>query len=151
MAFRNNPGVLNPPRRLITPRGRPEQVRGPRPIHRPGQTMSSATVRRVAAAHAVARRLPVLPLLPASARPYASRAEEPDQLTDYPKLPWVSRQTLPPRGWQDQQMRRNFGETVRILAICWTVLINMGASSTNKTRCCRCGDPTLHRFRRMKR
>ena len=113
--------------------------------------MSSATVRRVAAAHAVARRPPVLPLLPASARPYASRAEEPDQLTDYPKLPWVSRQTLPPRGWQDQQMRRNFGETVRILAICWTVLINMGASSTNKMRCYRCGDPTLHRFRRMKR
>ena len=72
--------------------------------------MSSAIVRRVAA-HTVARRPPVLTL----ARPYASRAEEPDtQLTDYPKLPWVSRQTLPPRGWQDEQMRRNFGETVSI-------------------------------------
>ncbi|KAF8737607.1 hypothetical protein AX14_012601 [Amanita brunnescens Koide BX004] len=70
--------------------------------------MSSAIVRRVAA-HTVARRPPVLTL----ARPYASRAEEPDtQLTDYPKLPWVSRQTLPPRGWQDEQMRRNFGETL---------------------------------------
>lgn len=90
--------------------------------------MSSAIVRRVAAAHTVAGRPPGLPLLPASARPYASRAEGPDQLTDYPKLPWVSRQTLPPKGWQDQQMRRNFGETVRILALCWivAVLITMG-------------------------
>ena len=115
--------------------------------------MRSATVRRVAAVHAVARRLLVLPLLPASARPYASRAEEPDELTDYPKLPWVSKQTLPPRGWQDQQMRRNFGETVRILAFYWivAVLITMDASSTNKKRCCRCGDPTLRRFRRTKR
>ncbi|KAF8632284.1 hypothetical protein AX15_002020 [Amanita polypyramis BW_CC] len=47
------------------------------------------------------------------ARSYASTPQNHDpQLSDYPQLPWVSRQTLPPRGWQDEQMRRNFGETL---------------------------------------
>lgn len=81
--------------------------------------MSSAIVRRVPAVHALARRPPVRSLLPASARTYASPSEEPDpQLAGYPQLPWVSRQTLPPRGWQDEQLRRNFGETVRYSLIC---------------------------------
>lgn len=36
------------------------------------------------------------------------------QLADYPSLPWISRQRLPPRGpYDDFQMRRNFGEPVR--------------------------------------
>ena len=34
------------------------------------------------------------------------------QLNGYPQLPDVSRQTLPPRGWWDIQMRRNLGDTV---------------------------------------
>lgn len=43
-----------------------------------------------------------------------SAAQEKDpQLGDYPELPWQSSQTLPPRGWWDQQMRRNFGDPVR--------------------------------------
>ncbi|KAK2463438.1 hypothetical protein APHAL10511_004524 [Amanita phalloides] len=75
--------------------------------------MSPVIARRVAAVHALARRPAVLSLLPASVRSYASPAEEPDpQLAGYPQLPWVSRQTLPPKGWQDEQMRRNFGETL---------------------------------------
>ena len=42
-----------------------------------------------------------------------SAAQEKDpQLGDYPELPWQSSQTLPPRGWWDQQMRRNFGDPV---------------------------------------
>jgi NADH dehydrogenase (ubiquinone) 1 beta subcomplex subunit 8 len=40
--------------------------------------------------------------------------QEPDpQLNGYPQLPWVSRQNLPARGWQDPLMRRYFGDTVR--------------------------------------
>ncbi|KAF8638270.1 hypothetical protein AX17_002292 [Amanita inopinata Kibby_2008] len=76
--------------------------------------MSSVIVRRVTGAHLVVRR----PLLlsgktPDTTRSYASSAEEPDpQLNGYPQLPWVSRQTLPPRGWQDELMRRNLGDTL---------------------------------------
>jgi len=50
---------------------------------------------------------------PAALRTYASQAQEADpQLADYPRLPWVSRQRLSPKGWWDPQMRRNFGDTV---------------------------------------
>ncbi|KAG9314985.1 Ndufb8, NADH dehydrogenase 19kDa subunit [Chiua virens] len=38
--------------------------------------------------------------------------EKDPQLGDYPQLPWQSSQTLPPRGWWDQPMRRNFGDPV---------------------------------------
>ncbi|KAI6108073.1 Ndufb8, NADH dehydrogenase 19kDa subunit [Pisolithus sp. B1] len=34
------------------------------------------------------------------------------QLAGYPELPWVSNQSLPARGWWDQQERRNFGDPV---------------------------------------
>ncbi|KAI0322753.1 Ndufb8, NADH dehydrogenase 19kDa subunit [Amylostereum chailletii] len=34
------------------------------------------------------------------------------QLNGYPQLPDVSRQTLPPKGWWDMQMRRNIGDTL---------------------------------------
>ncbi|KAH9959587.1 hypothetical protein BC827DRAFT_1156164 [Russula dissimulans] len=34
------------------------------------------------------------------------------QLNGYPQLPDVSRQSLPPNGWWDPQMRRNFGDTM---------------------------------------
>ena len=34
------------------------------------------------------------------------------QLDGYPQLPNESRQSLPPHGWWDSQMRRNFGDTV---------------------------------------
>ena len=41
--------------------------------------------------------------------------EKDPQLNGYPELPNVSRQRLPPTGWWDNQMRRNFGDTVRPL------------------------------------
>ena len=34
------------------------------------------------------------------------------QLNGYPQLPNESRQSLPPHGWWDIQMRRNYGDTV---------------------------------------
>lgn len=37
------------------------------------------------------------------------------QLAGYPELPYVSKQRRPALGWDDPQMRRNFGETVRTL------------------------------------
>ena len=139
-------------------RGCPVQFRGPTLFLRhptpPCQTMSSAIARRVTAAHALARRSPARPLLPASARTYASPAEEPDpQLAGYPQLPWVSRQTLPPRGWQDEQMRRNFGETVRFFVLYHygRCLMTMCTRFTNKMKYCRCGDLTPRRFGRRKR
>lgn len=46
-------------------------------------------------------------------RSYSTPSEEPDpQLNGYPQLPWQSRQSLPPLGWQDNLMRRNYGDTV---------------------------------------
>lgn len=33
---------------------------------------------------------------------------------DYPDVPFVPKQRRPARGWEDPQMRRNFGEPVRI-------------------------------------
>lgn len=49
-------------------------------------------------------------------RAYATPSKDP-QLGDYPALPDVSRGVLPPTGWWDNQMRRNFGDTVRSLYI----------------------------------
>ena len=37
------------------------------------------------------------------------------QLAGYPELPFVSKQRRSPFGWEDAQMRRNFGEPVRAL------------------------------------
>ncbi|KAH7913581.1 hypothetical protein BJ138DRAFT_1171205 [Hygrophoropsis aurantiaca] len=49
----------------------------------------------------------------AFSRAYATPATEKDpQLGDYPDLPWVSNQHLAPRGWWDQQMRRNFEDPI---------------------------------------
>ncbi|KAG6334645.1 hypothetical protein ID866_4441 [Astraeus odoratus] len=42
----------------------------------------------------------------------SSNDDKDPQLAGYPELPWVSNQSLPPRGWWDQQMRRNFGDPV---------------------------------------
>ncbi|KAI0077930.1 hypothetical protein K474DRAFT_1690650 [Panus rudis PR-1116 ss-1] len=47
---------------------------------------------------------------PAPAPPTPKEQEDDPQLGDYPRLPWVSKQTRPARGWEDPQMRRNFGE-----------------------------------------
>jgi hypothetical protein len=69
---------------------------------------------RTRAAARLLRSSPSSVATPAVLRSYASQAQEADpQLADYPRLPWVSRQALPPKGWWDPQMRRNFGDTVR--------------------------------------
>ncbi|KAJ6609228.1 hypothetical protein B0H10DRAFT_485365 [Mycena sp. CBHHK59/15] len=50
---------------------------------------------------------------PLRARHYATPAKEPNpQYNGYPELPEVSAQYRPPLGWQDQLLRRNFGDTV---------------------------------------
>ncbi|KAI0342773.1 hypothetical protein BDW22DRAFT_1330354 [Trametopsis cervina] len=41
--------------------------------------------------------------------PFLSEPKDP-QLGDYPALPYVSKQRRSARGWEDPQMRRNFGE-----------------------------------------
>ncbi|KAH9838272.1 uncharacterized protein C8Q71DRAFT_806993 [Rhodofomes roseus] len=44
------------------------------------------------------------------ALPVNFKPEHDPQLGDYPDLPYVSRQRLPALGWDDKQMRRNFGD-----------------------------------------
>lgn len=52
---------------------------------------------------------------PTLARRYATPTKQPNpQLNGYPELPDVSAQYRPPLGWQDQLLRRNFGDTVRL-------------------------------------
>ena len=48
------------------------------------------------------------------ATPVTTHQEKDPQLGDYPQLPEVSRQHLPPTGWWDNQTRRNYGDTVRL-------------------------------------
>ncbi|KAI0303797.1 hypothetical protein B0F90DRAFT_1709124 [Multifurca ochricompacta] len=68
-------------------------------------------------AHAAARlalQRPSAALLSQSLRTYSSvltQKEADPQLNGYPQLPNESRQSLPPHGWWDIQMRRNFGDT----------------------------------------
>ena len=72
---------------------------------------STLAVRRLATSRSA-------PRLCAAARQYSTPTQEPDpQLNGYPQLPWTSRQTLPPLGWQDNLYRRNFGDTVRFYRI----------------------------------
>lgn len=72
----------------------------------------------LAARRVAGRRTPALSIARVQARsyaapvPYAKEDDDP-QLADYPRLPAVSKQTRPARGWEDMQMRRNFGEPVR--------------------------------------
>jgi NADH dehydrogenase (ubiquinone) 1 beta subcomplex subunit 8 len=48
------------------------------------------------------------------ATPVAYHQQEVDpQLNGYPQLPYINRQRLPAKGWDDPQLRRNFGDTVR--------------------------------------
>ncbi|KAH9846681.1 hypothetical protein C2E23DRAFT_890663 [Lenzites betulinus] len=81
---------------------------------------TSLTVARRAAlrARAAAPRIrcyatPAAPA-PTTPAPLTSTLAEDDdpQLSDYPRLPFVSKQTRPALGWEDPQFRRNFGETL---------------------------------------
>ncbi|KAF8150788.1 hypothetical protein B0H34DRAFT_801714 [Crassisporium funariophilum] len=73
---------------------------------------SNAILRRVLATRSAARHR--LLASTNTARQYAtpSTPESDPQLNGYPQLPFVSRQTLPPLGWQDPLTRRNFGDTL---------------------------------------
>ncbi|THG96809.1 hypothetical protein EW026_g5090 [Hermanssonia centrifuga] len=46
----------------------------------------------------------------ATGSPVSLKEEQDPQLGDYPTLPDISKQRRPARGWDDPQMRRNFGE-----------------------------------------
>lgn len=89
--------------------------------------MNSTTILRRALA---IRTLAARPPAPSSsqllcARAYATPSgQEPDpQLNGYPELPFVSRQHLPPTGWQDQLERRNFGDTVNATLVSFFVVL----------------------------
>ncbi|KAI5122768.1 hypothetical protein M0805_009850 [Coniferiporia weirii] len=68
--------------------------------------MNNTVLRRL-----VASRRALAATRPALLHPYSTPAKDP-QLGDYPQLPDVSRGVLPPTGWWDDQMRRNFGDTL---------------------------------------
>lgn len=75
----------------------------------------ASILRRIVGARSISHR--PLVVHHQKARTYASHSEEPVDydLDHYPKLPDVSKQYLPPFGWQDQQLRRNFGDPVGLL------------------------------------
>lgn len=96
-------------------------------LSHPHAMNTSLTVARRAAlrARAAAPRIrcyatPSAPA-PTSPAPMTSTLPEDDdpQLGDYPRLPFVSKQTRPARGWEDPQFRRNFGEPVRLSILVW--------------------------------
>ncbi|KAL1949519.1 hypothetical protein VTO73DRAFT_8400 [Trametes versicolor] len=47
---------------------------------------------------------------PTTPAPLTSPEDDDPQLGDYPRLPFVSKQTRPALGWEDPQFRRNYGE-----------------------------------------
>ena len=63
------------------------------------------------------------------------------QLDGYPQLPDTSRQSLPPRGWWDMQMRRNFGDTVWQKFIPSSLVLMANVRCMNAKRCFPCGAP----------
>ncbi|GBE87986.1 Ndufb8, NADH dehydrogenase 19kDa subunit [Sparassis latifolia] len=67
---------------------------------------------RAAALRGATRPLCLSPRLRTYATPVAVKRDEDPQLAGYPQLPYISRQLLPPKGWEDPQMRRNFGDTL---------------------------------------
>ncbi|KAF8071833.1 hypothetical protein FPV67DRAFT_1667290 [Lyophyllum atratum] len=75
---------------------------------------TTIALRRVAAATSSTSRLATLRYARqqhARTMSTSTQKEELDpQLNGYPQLPYVSRQTLPPKGWWDNQMRRNLGD-----------------------------------------
>ena len=81
-----------------------------------------AALRARAAAAASRIRCYATPAAPAPTSPAPMTSTQPPdddpQLADYPRLPFVSKQTRPALGWEDLQFRRNFGEPVRARSRC---------------------------------
>ncbi len=71
--------------------------------------------RRAVAARSAALRLSTTTATRSYATPVPFLKEEKDpQLGDYPDLPYEHKMRRNPRGWDDPQMRRNFGELVSL-------------------------------------
>ncbi|KAL1738661.1 hypothetical protein HDZ31DRAFT_78183 [Schizophyllum fasciatum] len=68
--------------------------------------MNSAILRRAAGGRALARRLTAAP---AAVRHYGDKAKSTEEVFDTPPLP-LNKQYRAPKGWDDPQMRRNFGD-----------------------------------------
>lgn len=79
----------------------------PLPTKQPTATMS---LRTVGARLGLRTRTPTV----SRTRTYSAftQKEVDPQLNGYPQLPNESRQSLPAHGWWDNQMRRNYGDTV---------------------------------------
>lgn len=74
---------------------------------------SSIAIRFASRAFSIPARQPrLVPAKYLRATSTSATQEKDPQLADYPEL-WQSSQALPPRGWWDQSMRRNFGDPVR--------------------------------------
>ena len=76
-------------------------------------TMNTAILRRAGGGRALARRLAAAPrAAPAAVRNYGDKAKSSEELFETPPLP-LNKQYRAPKGWDDPQMRRNFGDPVR--------------------------------------
>lgn len=67
---------------------------------------------RTAGVRSAIRAARLVPALRTYATPATFKDDDDPQLADYPRLPYISKQRRPARGWEDWQMRRNFGEPV---------------------------------------
>ena len=76
-------------------------------------TMNTAILRRAGGGRALAWRLTAAPrAAPAAVRNYGDKAKSTEELFETPPLP-LNKQYRAPKGWDDPQMRRNFGDPVR--------------------------------------
>ncbi|KAI4518716.1 hypothetical protein K523DRAFT_289183 [Schizophyllum commune Tattone D] len=72
--------------------------------------MNTAILRRAGGGRALARRLTAAPrAAPAAVRNYGDKAKSTEELFETPPLP-LNKQYRAPKGWDDPQMRRNFGD-----------------------------------------
>lgn len=67
-----------------------------------------------AARRAIAQRAATRPYVTKPPNPEVPDYDSVDPVPDYPELPWVSRQNLPAKGWDDMLLRRNYGDTVQL-------------------------------------
>jgi len=81
----------------------------------------------------------------ANAQPTTSEDESttPEADLEYPQVPNVSRQHLPPKGWQDNLMRRNEGDAVRFSIYALSFFPYPSDSSMNEKNSTQCGDLTF--------
>jgi len=71
---------------------------------------SATSLARVSGLRMALQARRAIPAFRTYSTPVPFQDEVDPQLGGYPQLPYVSRQRLPARGWDDPQMRRNFGD-----------------------------------------